>query len=268
VTAELLRAASAQRALAGGSLGAAAGRVVARNRRRYGGYLVHAGLAILFIAVAASSSFQTSSDVRLEPGESAEVGDFDVTYVQPSALIDGDEQRLTFGATLDVRRDGEEFAVLAPERNYYSSAGGDGVRGFFEGEATSEVGRTGAPGGDLWTAMRPDLAELDDDIELADRRIAAVTERIDAQAPNPEAAAQLAANLQGIAIQRLTDAYLEAGAPVDFRVNYNPLVMWLWVGGAICIAGGLVAIWPAAAAKRRRVSDVHAARLARDLGRA
>ena len=39
------------------------GAVVGRNRRRYGGYIVHAGIAILFIAVAASSSFQTSSDV-------------------------------------------------------------------------------------------------------------------------------------------------------------------------------------------------------------
>ena len=45
-------------------------------------------------------------------------------------------------------------------------------------------------------------------------------------------------------------------------------MIFLWIGGAIGIAGGLIAIWPAAAAKRRRVADVHAARLARDLGRA
>ncbi|MFI5025742.1 MAG: cytochrome c-type biogenesis CcmF C-terminal domain-containing protein, partial [Solirubrobacterales bacterium] len=268
LTSELIRTAGAQRALAGGSFGAAAVRVVARNRRRWGGYLVHAGIAILFIAVAASSSFQTSSDVRLQPGDSADVGDFEVTYVKPSAFVDPDEQRLTFGATLDVRRDGEEFAVLQPSRNYYSSAAGDGVRGFFEGEATSEVGRKGSAGGDFWTAMRPDLAEFDEDIETADRRIAQVGKRIDETAPNPAAATQLMANLQGLVIRRLTDAYLEAGAPVDFRVNYNPLVMWLWIGGAIGVAGGLIAIWPAAAAKRRRVSDVHAARLARELGRA
>ena len=45
-------------------------------------------------------------------------------------------------------------------------------------------------------------------------------------------------------------------------------MIWLWIGGAIGVAGGLIAIWPAAAAKRRRVSDVQAARLARELGRA
>ena len=48
----------------------------------------------------------------------------------------------------------------------------------------------------------------------------------------------------------------------------NPLVIWIWVGGAIGVIGGLIAAWPAASARRRRVSDVYAARLAKDLGRA
>jgi cytochrome c-type biogenesis protein CcmF len=265
---ELLRAAAAQRALAGGGLGAAAARVFARNRRRYGGYVVHAGIAILFIAVAASSSFQTSSDVRLAPGETASVGDFEVTYTEPSARVDSAEQRLTFGATLAVEREAEPFATLSPSRNYYSSATTGGVRGFFEGEATSEVGRTGSAGGDFWTAMRPDLTSLDGDIRAADRRIAEVAGRMEAGGAPPEAVAQLRASLEGAVINRLRDAYLESGSPIDLRVNYNPLVIWLWIGGAIGIAGGLIAIWPAAAAKRRRVADVHAARLARELGRA
>jgi len=265
---ELLRAASAQRALAGSGYAAAVGRVFARNRRRYGGYTVHAGLAILFIAVAASSSFQTSSDVRLRPGETASVGDFDVTYAEPSASIDTAEQRLTFGATLDVSRDGEEFAVLRPSRNFYSSATSEGVRGFFEGEATSEVGRRGGPGGDLWTAMRPDLAPLDDQIRGADERIARLVDRVAPAGAAPMEVARFRANLEGAAVQGLRERYLAEPPPVDFRVNYNPLVIWLWVGGAIAIGGGLVAIWPAPAARRRRVADVHAAKLARELGRA
>ena len=265
---ELARAASAQRRLTGAGFGTAAIRAVARNRRRYGGYLVHAGIAVLFIAVAASSSFQTSSDVRLRPGETATVGDFAVTYSEPSARVDTAEQRLIFGATLAVERDGRPFAVLHPSRNYYSSVSSSGVRGFFEGEATSEVGRRGAVAGDLWTAMRPDLTALEGDIRAADRRIEQVIRRVVPDGAPPQARAQLAANLQGIAIGRLREAYLEGGSPIDVRVNFNPLVMWLWVGGAIGVAGGLVAIWPAAAAKRRRVADVHAARLARELGRA
>ena len=62
--------------------------------------------------------------------------------------------------------------------------------------------------------------------------------------------------------------YLAHTLPADFRVNVNPLVSWIWVGGAIAVVGGLVAIWPAPEARRRLVADVYAARLARELGRA
>jgi cytochrome c-type biogenesis protein CcmF len=264
---EFARAAGAQRALTGGGYGAALARVVARNRRRYGGYIAHAGIAILFIAVAASSSFQTSSDVRLRPGQSATVGDYEVTYVEPSATIDSAEQRLTFGAQLDVEREGEAFATLRPSRNYYSSSATAGVRGFFEGQATSEVGRRGSPGGDLWTAMQPDLAPFDDEITRADEGIARALRAVPPGTP-PVAAAQLEAQLEGIAVNGLRDRYLADPPPADFRVNVNPLVIWVWLGGLIAVGGGLIAIWPAPAARRRRVADVHAARLARDLGRA
>jgi cytochrome c-type biogenesis protein CcmF len=149
------------------------------------------------------------------------------------------------------------------------------VQSFFEGEATSEVGRKGGPGGDLWTAMRPDLTPLDGAITAADRRvqertdqIAARAERISGATAPPAMRLAVASRLQGAEIARISDAYLKDAPPVDFRVNVNPLVIWLWIGGAIAVAGGLVAIWPAPAARRRRVTDVYAARLARDLGRA
>ena len=267
LAAEFWRGAAAQRALSGGGRLSALGRVIGRNRRRYGGYIVHAGIAILFMAVAASSSFQTSEDLRLRPGESAEVGDFTITYVQPTSSIDDSEQRLTFGAVVSAERDGEQVAVLAPSRNYYSSVTSDGsVRGFFEGEATSEVGRRTRAGGDLWTAMRPDLARYDSFIEGADRRITQATGA--AAAEDAPFLAQLRANLQGLAVNNLAERYTEDALPVDFRVNVNPFVIWIWIGGAIAVGGALIAIWPAPEARRRRVSDVYAARLARDLGRA
>jgi cytochrome c-type biogenesis protein CcmF len=264
---EFWRGASAQRRLTGGSFGRGLLTVVGRNRRRYGGYIVHAGIGILFIAVAASTSFQTSADLRLRPGESATVGDYDVTYVRPTAAIDGGEQRLTFGALLEMEGDGEQF-VLQPSRNYYSTPGSEGVGGFFEGEATSEVGRRGGPGGDLWTAMRPDLSPFDAAIERADRRIADAVNSIGPENAPPAMRQALTADLQGVAIRGIQERYLDQPTPVDFRVNVNPLVIWLWIGGAIAVAGGLIAIWPAPAARRRRVADVYAARLARDLGRA
>ena len=275
IAGEFIRGAGAQRALGGGSWTRSLATVFARNRRRYGGYIVHAGIGILFIAVAASSSFQTSSDVRLRPGQSATVGDYEVTYREPTASIDSAEQKLTFGAVLEVARDDELVTTLAPARNYYSSAATEGVRGFFEGEATSEVGRRSRAGGDIWAAMRPDLRPLDSQIDAADQRVERRADQIVRRAeqvagttPPPAMRAAVVSQLEGAKVKRLGSAYIDDPPPVDFRVNVNPLVIWIWLGGAISVAGGLIAIWPAPAARRRRVADVHAARLARDLGRA
>ena len=172
---EFGRGAAAYRALVGGSYPRALLALFSRNRRRYGGYVVHAGLAVLLIAVAASSSFQTSRDLRLRPGQSATVDDYSVTYQRATAVVEPAEQRLTFGSVLAVQKDGEPYATLRPSRNYYagvgSQSGAGPIRGFFEGEATSEVGRRTTAGGDFWTAMQPDLAPLDPIINGADRRL-------------------------------------------------------------------------------------------------
>jgi cytochrome c-type biogenesis protein CcmF len=264
---EFWRGAAAQRALTGEPPARALARVVGRNRRRYGGYLVHAGFAVLLIAVAASSSFQTSRDVRLRPGESAQVGDYTVRYQSPTSHIDSAENRLTLGSVISVTKGGKQWATLTPSRNYYAAstvAPGTGpLRSFFEGEATSEVGRRTEASGDVWTAMQPDLGPLNPIIAKGDRKLLQFRDSLSKDSPN--AAADYAA-AQGVVIQGIADYYLAHTPPADFRVNVNPLVIWIWLGGAISLVGALIGIWPAPEARRRRVSDVYAARLARELG--
>jgi cytochrome c-type biogenesis protein CcmF len=266
---EFARGAAAYRSLAGGSYANALLALFARNRRRYGGYLVHAGIAGLLIAVAASSSFQTSRDLRLRPGQSATVGDYEVTYVRPTAQISPAEQRVTFGSVLAVTRGGKPYATLYPSRNYYagtgSQAGSGPVRSFFEGEATSEVGRKTTVDGDMWTAMQPDLTSLNQIINGADRRLEKLAKGV---SPGDVQAGQALGYLQGLAVRAVEKRYLVDTPPAQFRVNVNPLVSWIWVGGGMAVIGGLIAVWPAPSARRRRVSDVSGARVARDLGRA
>ncbi len=145
-----------------------------RNRRRYGGYIVHIGIILAFVSIAASSSFQTSDDVRMLPGDSTTVGDYELTYVRPTAYRDLEEDRLTFGSVVEVRRDGELVETLTPSRNYYSSSSTGTVRSFFEGEATSR-GRALRRGRRRTSGRRcgPDLTEpaIDDFIATADREI-------------------------------------------------------------------------------------------------
>jgi cytochrome c-type biogenesis protein CcmF len=270
VAREFIRGAGAQRSLGGGSWARSLVTVASRNRRRYGGYVVHAGLAVALIAVAASSSFQVSRDLRLRPGDTASVGDgYRVRYVRPTTHIDPVQQLVTFGSVLRVTHDGKPYTTLTPSRNYYASAteqpGTGPVRSFFAGNATSEVGRKTTAGGDLWTAMQPELGSLNPIINGADARL----ERLAKQVPPGDRRAQAQFSyLQGVAIRAVSSYYLKHTPPADFRVNVNPLVIWIWIGGAIALAGALVAVWPAPEARRRRVADVYAARLARELGRA
>src|SRR5205085_4324938 len=93
--------------------------LVRRNRRRYGGYIVHAGMAVLFIGVAASSALQHVRDVRMSPGQTAHVGGYDMRYVK--ATDDVGTEKISFGAVLDVHKDGKHVATLRPSRSYYPS---------------------------------------------------------------------------------------------------------------------------------------------------
>jgi cytochrome c-type biogenesis protein CcmF len=238
--------------------------LVRRNRRRYGGYIVHLGMAVLFIGVAASSAFQQARDVQLVPGDHATVAGYDIRYVRATADIvqrDGDVEKISFGAVLDVRKDGERVALLRPERGYYPSMDQTGfgpIGRFFEGEATSEIGMRAGITRDLWTAMSPDISKMRPIIDRGDEAFAQAEGKIP---PAMEAA------LLGRAIVGLVDRYRESPPPATFRLIGSPLVAWIWIGGLIVFTGGLIAIWPAGAPVRRE-SAALAARLARDVGRA
>jgi cytochrome c-type biogenesis protein CcmF len=195
-------------------------------------------------------------DVRLSPGESVEVGDYDVTYVRATARLGGDSAGtgapISLGAVMRVRR-GDQTYTLRPSRNYYSTT--DPSKGaisrFFEGEATSEVDVRWGLRRDFWLAVRPDLVSLQDPIARADRKFA--------DSPG---------QVQAIVIQALAELYREDPPPAAFRAIVSPLVTWIWIGGAIAIFGALLAAWPSPEARLRRVRSLYAARLGRELSRA
>jgi cytochrome c-type biogenesis protein CcmF len=238
--------------------------LVARNRRRYGGYIVHVGMAALFIGVAASTAFNDARDVRLGVQQTAHVGGYDFRYVRPTSRISktaaGDLEKISFGAVVDVRRDGRHIATLHPERGYFPSRDETAlgpVGRFFEGEATSEVGLKAGPLRDIWTAMTPDIRALLPIIREGDKVFANADGKI---APQVRAAA-LGAALRGLAAR-----YTDNPPPATFRIITSPLVTWIWVGAIIVFGGGLIALWPGGDAAERRVRARYAARVAKELG--
>ncbi|MBA3422035.1 MAG: heme lyase CcmF/NrfE family subunit [Thermoleophilaceae bacterium] len=254
---ELWRGTAARRTMTREPLPVALGRLVARNRRRYGGYTVHAGMAVLFLGVAASSAFVDQRDARLVPGQTATVGDYELTYREPTARFlddrSGTGAPVTFGAVLDVRRrDGGESFTLRPSRNYYAAPGADGAGGtfgrFFEGESTTEVDVRWGLRRDLWTAVQPDIGALSGAIREANRRFA-----------------NLPAEAQVLVLAAIVERYRSEAPPATFRTLVSPMIAWIWVGGSVSLLGALLALWPTAGARSRRVTSLYAARLGREL---
>ncbi|HWM63784.1 MAG TPA: heme lyase CcmF/NrfE family subunit [Solirubrobacterales bacterium] len=269
---EFWRGAAARRSLSGGSMPAALLAVTSRNRRRYGGYVVHVGVAVLLIGIAASSSFQTNRDLRLSPGESAVIEGRTIVYERPFVRVD--PEALTFGAVLGVEKDGERAATLRPSRRYFRPTGSEvgTIGGFFEGEATSEVGLKAGPWSDLWTSMAPDIMAVRERAQAADRgfracmrgapgtppQCAQVSRLMRAAAADPRlqpiALAQIE-RLQSATAEQLAQGYLADAGTATFRVIVDPLVTWIWIGGLIALTGALIAIWPARRARRRPAAD-------------
>ena len=102
----------------------ALGRLVARNRRRYGGYVVHIGIVMLFVAFS-GMAFKTETEATLRPGESVTLkSPYGWTYTfthlgvsQYDAL-----NRQVTAATVEVRRDGRKIGMLSPEKRQHVDA--------------------------------------------------------------------------------------------------------------------------------------------------
>jgi cytochrome c-type biogenesis protein CcmF len=265
---EFWRGASARRAIAGGSLASALLAVTSRNRRRYGGYVVHLGIAVLLIGIAASSSFQTKRDVTLRPGESAVVEGRTVLYERPTVGVD--REAIEIGAVLAVERDGKREATLRPSRRYFRPGGAEAgtIADYFEGEATSEVGLEAGAMSDLWTSAGPNVSSLRRRARAADRGFRACVAADPGSPPQcralsslmraaaaeprlrPVALAQIE-SLQAKTAEQLARDYARQGAPATFRVIVDPLVTWIWIGGLLALAGALIALWPGRRARRR-----------------
>lgn len=270
VVQEFARGARARRAMTGEPLPLALLSLTRRNRRRYGGYIIHLGMAVMFVGVAASSAFEEARDARLSPGQRIEVGAYTVTYEKATARIDteaGRVERLVFGARLGVTKDGERVATLRPERGFYppneTTFAAKPIASFFEGEATSEIAMDAGFRKDLWTAVSPDVSALDGRIRALDQGFL----RGLSQAQGSIDPAQVG-QLIGGALRSILQSYERNPPPATFRVIESPMVAWIWLGGLIVFGGGIVAMWPAADGARRRADARLKARVAQELGTA
>ena len=94
----------------------ALGRTLTRNRRRYGGYVVHLGIVLIVLGVA-GGTFRTERDAHLREGGSFRVGEYRLVYedLQESRT---DEKQIAV-TTVGVFRGNERVTTLRPQRNLH-----------------------------------------------------------------------------------------------------------------------------------------------------
>src|SRR5467141_174607 len=190
VVQEFARGARARHRQYGEGYALALGRLIARNRRRYGGYIVHTGMVMLFVAFA-GMAFKTETEASLRPGESALLkSPYGWTYTFTHLGIsqyDALNRRVT-AALVEVRRDGNLVGRLKTEKRQHVDALG---RNTFE--PSTEVG--------IQSGLREDLYVV----------------------------------LGGL---------VNGTEQAVYRFTINPLVWWVWFGGYVLVAGGLIVLWP------------------------
>jgi len=114
---EFVRGTRARHALFRRSWPGALIELVARNRRRYGGYLVHAAILMLAIGIAGSSAYQTVRERGLHPGQSMEIAGYTLTYKQLQRRQEANA--VATRAVVDVSRGGSHVTTLYPGKNVY-----------------------------------------------------------------------------------------------------------------------------------------------------
>jgi len=160
-------------------------RLISRNRRRYGGYIVHLGVVLIVIGITASSAFVTQKEATLKRGETLSIGKYTMRFDELRRY--STQAKDGTAATLTVFNREKEIGSMVPEKNVYKYEGNREIN------QETEVA--------LRSTFKDDLYVI----------------------------------LTGVD---------DTGA-ANFRVLINPMVSWIWAGGAVLLLGAIVTMWPA-----------------------
>ena len=159
--------------------------LIQRNKRRYGGYIIHIGIVILYIGIMGSKGYFQLESRSMTLGESMEVGEYQLTMRDSFEKDYANYRRTT--VVFDVAKDGKQIGSMEPARHFYYRVG-QGEQDTIE----SAIRHFGV--NDLYVA----LGNIPPDIK--------------------------------------------AGGVVNVQVYHNPLVGVVWIGIAVMVLGGIVAM--------------------------
>ena len=117
VVVEFRRGVGARRHLVKESTPAALVNLIAKNNRRYGGYIIHVGVVMAFVGIVASSFFRTEVKKSVHEGDSFQVGSYTLEYLGMETTETPHVE--TSRARIEVRRDGRPITMMLPAKLFF-----------------------------------------------------------------------------------------------------------------------------------------------------
>ncbi len=143
---EFVRGAKVRRGATGTDLLTAMIGLVSRNKRRYGGYIVHLGIVLIFFGFA-GEGFKLEEEVALKPGQQVTVGRF--TLRNDAVKVTNDDQKQMVTAHIGVFEGGRQIDTLYPAKWFYRK---------HEEQPTTETAIRRRPSEDLYVVLqRPEV---------------------------------------------------------------------------------------------------------------
>ena len=123
--------------------------LILKARRRYGGYIVHLGVVLMFLGFA-GNSYKLEKKLVMYPGEVVELGDYQIRHDGILATQDWQKDMLTVHMSV-LDENGELLAELEPAKWWYYQ---------LKDQPTTEASRYIAPEGDVYASIA--------DVQLSD----------------------------------------------------------------------------------------------------
>ena len=217
--------------------------LVMANKRRYGGYIVHIGMVLVFIGIAASSAHRQEVRHELEIGEALTVEDYLMRYDGLHLeAVDGHIGAVT-ELTLFDRNDGERIGAIHASQRFHPNMQIPELREAFL--TVRALGQARSP-------------RYQDGIKSLYGLINNLEQRVRREVKTPSTEVGIYRSLSPLAGTRIAEDFYVIPLWVDpgsgkasFRVFVNPLVNFLWLGGLVFIFGGIVTILPDNREKKR-----------------
>ncbi len=87
-----------------------------RNKRRYGGYVVHFGMVLIFLGVT-GKAFTIEAESQLKPGEALKLRNYELVYQDTKQMQD--HNKIVTESTVLVKRDGKTLDTIYPQKHFY-----------------------------------------------------------------------------------------------------------------------------------------------------